>query len=202
MGINCNEFLSLSLSLLQCNGNSNQPFVPSKLRGRLGNNTICGDAVHPSLNRREHLSVHNHYGTQHALAFIRQQESSSPDRLLYLNEASALGNLGKAGYPGDELSADWVSMQVALTQVNTHNLWLQRILCNYCECCVCVYYDDDPKWRLLSIHSAKQSNVGLFPWFWIPRFICCQLHEWKLPGRFQTIFCTTKSCAFQREGKE
>lgn len=94
-------------------------FVPQELRNSLTHGTLCADAFHPSIGR-EHFAIHNQYGIQHVLAFIRQWEkhSGGSRRLLYLNRASALANLGLAGYSGDDFSANWASMKMALVQVN------------------------------------------------------------------------------------
>ena len=132
------------------------------------NGTVCADAIHPSLGKAVHLAVHNHYGTQHALDFIRQQESSSSDRLLYLNQASSLGNSGKAGSSGDDLSADWISMKIALVQVDA--------------------YTTSHRKRFFEINLAMLTShlnyYRLIDWMvqcWtlsrIPPFICFQLHE-------------------------
>ena len=154
------------------------PFVPAKLRSSLSQGSVCADAVHPSLGGRKHLAVHNHYGTQHALTFIRQQESSSSGRLLYLNRASALGNLGKAGHSGDELTADWISMKMALVQVKTHlSSFIAEHLFRLLRQIPC---HADANYQLLSTGSAGWSNVG----FSSPdsairnsRFICFQFYE-------------------------
>ena len=94
-----------------------RPFIPDRLR--TGNiitvGTLCMDAFHPNLGL-DHVAVHNHYGIQQLSAL----SSGNPDierRMLYLNRATALGNLGLAGYSGDDFSANWLSMRMALVQV-------------------------------------------------------------------------------------
>lgn len=88
-------------------------FIPEALRSGITNNSICLDAFHPT-QELEHLAVHNHYGIQHLQSFVDQAYSY---RFLYLNRAAALGNLGHAGSPGDDLTANWASMKMALVQV-------------------------------------------------------------------------------------
>lgn len=89
-------------------------FTPEKIRGIITDKTVCLDAFHPSQGL-EHLAVHNHYGVQHLEHYLSQ---SGDYRLLYLNRASALGNLGRAGSPGDDYTANWISMKMALVQVH------------------------------------------------------------------------------------
>ncbi|KAK4008039.1 maltase-glucoamylase, intestinal [Daphnia magna] len=88
-------------------------FTPERIRSSITNNTICLDAFHPT-QQLEHVAVHNHYGIQHLKAFVDQAYGYP---FLYLNRASALGNLGRAGYPGDDYTANWASMKMALVQV-------------------------------------------------------------------------------------
>ena len=99
-------------------GNPNCPgglrsFTPSNIRSGISNNTVCLDAYHQG-SGLEHLAVHNHYGVQQLEYYLQQNEGN---RFLYLNRAAALGNLGRAGYPGDDYSASWSSMKYALVQV-------------------------------------------------------------------------------------
>lgn len=91
-------------------------FTPEKIRSSITTNTICLDAFHPT-QQLEHVAVHNHYGIQQLKALV---DKAYGYPLLYLNRASALGNLGRAGYPGDEYTANWASMKMALVQVFIH----------------------------------------------------------------------------------
>lgn len=93
-------------------------FVPDKLK--LTANTLCSDALHH--NNKEHISVHNVYGVQQMRAFIEPQLQQQHKRLLYLNKASALGNLGLAGYFNNDLYSNWDSMKSSLIQVG-HNCY-------------------------------------------------------------------------------
>ena len=88
-------------------------FIPEMVRSGITNNSICLDAFHPT-QELEHVAVHNHYGIQHLKSFVDQAFGY---RFLYLNRVSALGNLGYAGSPGDDLIASWGSMKMALVQV-------------------------------------------------------------------------------------
>ena len=90
-------------------------FVPERLEDRnLNRDTICADARHP--DDRLQIQVHNTYGMEQVAAFDRQQHN--PDkRPVYLNMASAIGNLGLAGHSGDDLQANWYYMKMALVQV-------------------------------------------------------------------------------------
>ena len=88
-------------------------FIPEQIRSSIADNTICLDAYHPNRDL-EHLAVHNHYGIQQLEHFVGQSQDY---RFLFLNRASALGNLGRAGYPGDDYTANWASMKMALVQV-------------------------------------------------------------------------------------
>lgn len=94
-----------------------RPFIPERLRS--GNaitaGTLCMDAFHPNLGL-DHVPVHNHYGIQQ-LSALSSGNSNIERRMLYLNRATALGNLGLAGYSGDDFSANWLSMRMALVQV-------------------------------------------------------------------------------------
>lgn len=96
-----------------CNNDQIKSFIPDLLRSGISNNTVCLDAYHPSQDI-EHLAVHNHYGVQQLEYYLNQFD---PNRFLYMSRASALGNLGRAGYPGDDFSATWTSMKMALVQV-------------------------------------------------------------------------------------
>ncbi|KZS01391.1 Uncharacterized protein APZ42_001973, partial [Daphnia magna] len=94
--------------------NQRVPIVRERsLLNGITNNTICLDAFHPT-QQLEHVAVHNHYGIQHMKAFVDQAYGYP---FLYLNRASALGNLGLAGDPGDDYTANWASMKMALVQV-------------------------------------------------------------------------------------
>lgn len=98
-----------------CSTDRTRLFIPERLNGSITARTLCLDSWHPNLEL-EHLAVHNHYGIQQLNAFI---QSGWPIRYLYLNRASALGNLGQAGYSGEEsVSANWASMKSSLIQVN------------------------------------------------------------------------------------
>ena len=75
---------------------------------------LCMQSYHPNVDK-DHLAVHNHYGIQHLNAVVQKGWGV---RWLYLNRASALGNLGKAGYSGDyPLTANWYNMKASLVKV-------------------------------------------------------------------------------------
>lgn len=106
-----------------------RPFIPERIgNGKITENTLCLDSWHPSL-RQEHFAVHNHYGIQHLNSVF---QPGWPVRWLYLNRASALGNLGKAGYSGEEaVSANWLTMKQSLVQVSWHDV-ISYQLCQSC----------------------------------------------------------------------
>lgn len=89
-------------------------FVPEKLKTTLSQSTLCPTAYHSSRGL-EHVAVHSQYGVQHLESWIWQ--TYGYPRMFYSNRASAWGNLGWAAHPGEDLSANWMSMQSALVQV-------------------------------------------------------------------------------------
>lgn len=95
-------------------------FTPEKLQPNPSTGTVCLDAYHPN-RELEHLAVHNHYGLDQLEHLTGQ---SNGYRMLYLNRASALGNLGRAGYPGEDYTANWLSMKMALVQVSFFLIFL------------------------------------------------------------------------------
>ena len=109
-----------SSSCLATDNNTTRPFIPERLR--LGNaitaGTLCMDSFHPNLGL-DHVAVHNHYAIQLLDSLPIQKNEQQERRMLYLNRASAMGNLGLAGYSGDDFSANWLSMKMALVQVSS-----------------------------------------------------------------------------------
>lgn len=98
-----------------CSASASRTFTPERIQSYVtSSNTVCLDAYHPN-REAEHLAVHNLYGVDQLKFFIDQYAYEF--RFLYLNRASALANLGRAGYAGEDYSANWVSMELALVQV-------------------------------------------------------------------------------------
>lgn len=90
-------------------------FVPEKLKTSLAQSTVCPTAYHPSVEKG-HLEVHNEYGIQHLTSWIF--ETYGYFRMFFSNRASAWGNEGWAAHPGEDFTANWVSMHSSLIQVS------------------------------------------------------------------------------------
>lgn len=101
--------------------NDVREFVPYRLN--LTSDTICPNSLHA--DGRQHIQMHNLYGTQQVKFFVDQLNDENK-RLLYLSRATSVGNMGLAGYPGDDSSLNWLSMKQALVQVGStdHIFWL------------------------------------------------------------------------------